>query len=391
MRLDSRAISDTRTIRMLGTRGVPAAHGGFETAVENVGRLLVERGWRVVIYCQLDGSGEITEDTWKGIDRVLVPVDAPGSIGTAVFDWRAARHAASHRDICIVFGYNTAMFNVLQRAMRIPLIFNMDGIEWQRDRWGIGQRAFLYANERIASRIGLDLIADHPEIERYLSNRADPTKITMIPYGADAVVSTSTAPVRQQGLVPGRYLTLICRPVPENSILEIVRGFSRKHRGVDLAVLGDYGESDDYQRTVRAAASNEVRFLGSIYDPIITKALRFHGIGYLHGHTVGGTNPSLVEALAAGNPVIAHDNRYNRWVAGDSALYFRGAADVDRHLTRLVSSRRLREDMQQAGRARHAELFTWDRITDQYEQLALKYVTTSPSRHPTKVVTDDVA
>lgn len=383
MALNWRAPARTHSIRMLGTRGVPAAHGGFETAVENVGRQLVERGWRVVIYCQIDGTGPIVEDTWNGLERVLIPVRTPGSAGTIVFDWRAARHAAAHRDICMVFGYNTAMFNLLQRAKHIPLIFNMDGIEWKRDRWSAGQRAFLLANEHVATRLGLDLVADHPEIEKYLSTRTDPAKITMIPYGADAITSACTQPVIKKGLVPDKYLTLICRPVPENSILEIVQGFSARRRGVDLAVLGDYSEaSDSYQRAVRAAASDEVKFLGPIYNPVITQALRFHGLGYLHGHTVGGTNPSLVEAMAAGNPIIAHDNRYNRWVAGDGALYFHTASDVDRQLTTLLSTPTLREELQRSGRSRQAELFTWERITDQYEQLALKYVKSEPSVDP---------
>lgn len=390
MALNWRAPARTHSIRMLGTRGVPAAHGGFETAVENVGRRLVERGWRVVIYCQIDGAGPIVEDTWNGIERVLIPVSTPGSAGTIIFDWRAARHAAAHRDVCMVFGYNTAIFNVLQRAKHTPLIFNMDGIEWKRDRWGAGQRAFLLVNERIATRLGMDLIADHPEIEKYLCRRTDPAKITMIPYGADAITSACTQPVVDRGVVPDRYLTLICRPVPENSILEMVQGFSARRRGVDLAVLGDYSEtSDSYQRAVRAAASDEIKFLGPIYDPVITQALRFHGLGYLHGHTVGGTNPSLVEAMAAGNPIIAHDNRYNRWVAGDSALYFHTANDVDRQLTTLLSKPGLREQLQHAGRSRQAELFTWDRITDQYEQLALKHVGSKPSVSPVTVMAND--
>ena len=117
------------------------------------------------------------------------------------------------------------------------------------------------------------------------------------------------------GLDPDGYLTLIARPIPENSFLELVAGILGSPARLPLAVLGDLPPEHAYAREVRAAASDEVSFLGAIYDPEIVRALRYHCSAYLHGHTVGGTNPSLVEALGAGNPVIAHDNPYNRWIA----------------------------------------------------------------------------
>jgi glycosyltransferase involved in cell wall biosynthesis len=366
---------------MLGTRGVPAAHGGFETAAENVGRHLVAAGWRVVVYCQADGPGSVTEDRWHGLERVIIPVSSPGARGTAEFDLVAARHAARFDDVCLVFGYNTAVFNLLQRFHRTPLIFNMDGLEWQRARWGPLKRAFLYANERIAALSGHALIADHPEIERYLHRRAPANKITMIPYGADAVTSAPTAQVRDLGLEPGGYFTLICRPVNENSILEIVRGFSVRHRGAKLASLGNYdGETNDYHRAVLQAAGPEVVFLGSIYESEVTQALRFHSLGYLHGHTVGGTNPSLVEAMAVGNPVIAHDNPYNRWVAGDGGVYFRTTEDVDRLVGDLLSHPDRSYELGSNSRIRHAQLFTWERVAAQYEELAAQFTRSEPRK-----------
>jgi len=368
------------TVRMLGTRGIPAAHGGFETAAEHLADYLVERGWRVVVYCQDDGTGLVHEDTWNGVERVHIPVSREGAAGTGQFDWIAARHAARHSDVCLLFGYNTAAFNALQRIRRIPLIINMDGIEWQRERWGPSRRAWLYLNERIAGLLGHDLIADHPEIERYLHGRVPGAKLTMIPYGADEVTNAPTDPIRALGLEQGRYLTLICRPVQENSILELVEGFSRTERGVKLVILGNYDpKSDDYHRRVREAASEEVLFPGSIYDPAVTRALRFHSLAYLHGHTVGGTNPSLVEAMGAGNAIIAHDNPYNRWVADAGALYFTDAASADAQLTRVIDDPLLRHRLSSASRQRHQAVFTWDRVARQYEELLLTRVTNAPA------------
>jgi glycosyltransferase involved in cell wall biosynthesis len=358
------------TVRILGTHGIPAAYGGFETAAENVARFLVAQGWRAIVYCQAPGRGPIVEDVWRGIERVTIPVDRDGWLGTSAFDWRSIRHALSSRDLCLTFGYNTAVFNLAQRLRGIPNVINMDGIEWSRARWGIAKQTILYVNERIACWVGDRLIADHPEIERYLRRKARASKIVTITYGADPVTDAPTEPVTARGLSAGGYLTLVCRPIPENSILELVKAFSLRPRGVRLVIVGDYDAGRDaYHRAVLDAAGDEVDFPGAIYDPDELKALRFHSIGYLHGHTVGGTNPSLVEAMAAGNAIVAHDNPYNRWVAGDGALYFRDVAEADDRITTLLGDATSRSALATAARTRHAAEFTWEHVAGQYEEL----------------------
>ncbi|MBO1756832.1 DUF1972 domain-containing protein [Allobranchiibius sp. CTAmp26] len=368
------------TVRILGTHGIPAAYGGFETAAENVALHLRDHGWRVIVYCQEQGVGPIREDVWRGIERVIVPVDRDGWLGTSTFDWITVRHAAQHRDVCLTFGYNTAIFNVLQRVLGVPNVINMDGIEWSRARWGKLRQAILYANERIACTVGDHLIADHPCINEYLERKAPARKISTITYGAHAVREASYQPVLARGLTPGNYLTLICRPIPENSILELVQAFSAKTRGHQLAIFGNYApDADPYHRAVVEAASDEVRFVGAIYEPTEVAALRFHSAIYLHGHTVGGTNPSLVEALAVGNPVVAHDNPYNRWVAGAGALYFDDVESASSCITELLDSADLRASLSAASRARHADEFTWEHVAGQYEAV-LRQFATCPDR-----------
>jgi glycosyltransferase involved in cell wall biosynthesis len=375
-----------RTVRILGTHGVPAAYGGFETAAENVALYLRDRGWRVVVYCQERASGPIREDEWNGIERVIIPVTRDGWLGTATFDFLSIRHALSHQDICLTFGYNTAIFNVAQWVKRIPNVINMDGIEWSRSRWGFFRQSILWTNERIACWIGDQLIADHPEIHTYLLTRARASKLATVTYGAHAVITAPVEPVITRGLEPGRYLTLICRPIPENSIVELVEGFSATHRGVKLAILGQYDRADEYHRRVLDAASDEVVFLGAVYENAAVQALRLHSIAYLHGHTVGGTNPSLVEAMAAGNPVIAHDNPYNRWVAQDGALYFADAEDANDRITELLSNPNLRHSLAAGSRRRHAEEFTWERVAGQYESLLSRYVAAEAAEPVTQLV-----
>ncbi|MUL76158.1 DUF1972 domain-containing protein [Mycolicibacterium sp. CBMA 226] len=363
--LDERA-----TVRILGTHGVPAEYGGFETAAENVGRYLVSRGWRVIVYCQTAHQRPVYEDVWNGIERVNISVPNLRCTGTAKFDWLSVRHALKHSDPCLTFGYNTGVFNIPLRLRGIPSIVNMDGIEWSRKRWGLFWQAVLYINERLAAWFANELIADHPELKTYLLTRAPERKITTITYGAHRIDDAPTTPVQALGLEPKKYLTLVARPLPENSILELVQAFSAKPRGVTLAVLGDYnGDADPYHRAVLDAASDEVEFLGAIYDQAVVQALRYHSLGYLHGHTVGGTNPSLVEALAAGNPVIAHGNKYNTWVAGSAGLFFKTPAEAEKCIDELLTNAELAAILSRNAIARFESEFTWDHVAAQYEAL----------------------
>jgi glycosyltransferase involved in cell wall biosynthesis len=329
----------------------------------------------VIVYTQVQGRGQIVEDTWQGIERVNIPIGREGWLGTSQFDWISIRHAARHNDVCLTFGYNTAVFNTIQRLKGIPNVINMDGIEWSRARWGRLRQTILYVNERIGCLVGNHLIADHPEIAAYLHTKAPARKVSTITYGASSVTDAPAEIPGRYGLKPGRYLTLIARPIPENSILDIVRGFSMRQRGVELAILGEYQpDTDPYHRDVMRAASPDTRFLGALYEPSLVQALRFHSLGYLHGHTVGGTNPSLVEAMGAGNPVIAHDNAYNRWVAQDCAMYFQSAPDVDARVAELTENPSIVEKLSAAARARHEAEFTWDYVAARYEELLLKFL-----------------
>ena len=363
----------TPTLRILGIRGIPAAHGGFETFAEQLSLHLVARGWRVVVYCQEDGAGPVVRDAWQGVDRVRIPVSLGGAKGTVLFDWRCIADAAQHGDLCLTLGYNTALFCLRLRAAGITNLINMDGIEWRRDKWGSLAKAWFWLNDWAGCWIGNHLIADHPEIQAHLATRTAARRITTIPYGALPVGYAPTAPLAALGLTPQTYLTLIARPEPENSILEAVRGFSCRQRGATLVVLGNYSDDQRYHRAIQDAASEEVRFLGALYDPALLTALRAHSLGHVHGHQVGGTNPSLVEALGAGNPVFAHDNRFNRWVASDAALYFRDGIELDRILTPALADPAQLTRMRLRSRQRHAEAFRWEVVLSAYEALLLRH------------------
>jgi glycosyltransferase involved in cell wall biosynthesis len=374
------------SVRILGTRGIPAAHGGFETFAEQLALYLCSRGWHVTVYCQENGDGAIREDSWRGVRRVHIPVRGDGPRAALKFDWRALRHAARAGELCLTLGYNTALFCALLRRRGVPNLINMDGIEWARAKWPLPIKAWFYLNDWAGCWLGNHLIADHPEIAALLSTRVRAAKITTIPYGADRIDNADQAALSAYGLRAGDYAVLIARAEPENSVLEVVRAWSRRPRNCQLVVLGHYDPTHTYQRAVRAAAGPEVVFAGAIYAKATVNALRFFARFYVHGHRVGGTNPSLVEALGAGSAVLAHDNRFNRWVAADAGVYFSDELSCAQQLECLLKDTGLLARLRAASRARHAAQFTWDGVLADYERLLAAWLPSAAERRATPVL-----
>jgi glycosyltransferase involved in cell wall biosynthesis len=363
-------LQDKPRVLVLGTRGVPAAHGGFESFAEKLALFLVDRGWRVTVYCQQDVpevTQRISTDTWQGVERVHVQVARGDALGTVQFDWHAVRHAAGQDGVCLVLGYNTAALLALLRARGKKILINMDGIEWKRPKWSRPVRAWFYLNEWLGAWFGHRLVADHPAILEHLATRRPRRAITMIPYGGDEVTAAPVRPLAALGLTPGNYLLSVARLEPDNNILAIVQAFSRERRGAKLVVLGRLDAGNAYHASVRAAASDEVLFPGAIYDKDVVRALRFHARAYCHGHSVGGTNPSLVESLWSGNAVLAHRNKFNAWTAGPEQFFFDGVADCARMIARLLGDDLAVARAARAARLRAAEHFAWSEILLRYE------------------------
>lgn len=359
------------SLLILGTRGIPASHGGFETFAERLALFLVERGWNVGVYCQSEVwevRKRFASRMWRGIELIDVEVTSTGPAGTLEFDAHCARHAAKRDGVCLVLGYNGAIVLPYLRLRGAKLITNMDGIEWRRAKWGRAVRAWFWMNEWIAAWSSQRLVADHPAIADHVATRRPRQAIVTIPYGGDPVYEAPTEPVTAMGLEPDRYLVSIARIEPDNSILDIVRTFSRRHRGVRLVVLGRLDEGNTYHRAIRAAASEEVLFTGAIYDAATLRALRFHARAYLHGHTVGGTNPSLVEALWAGNAVIAHRNVYNTWTAGPEQFFFSDRTSLETALTAVLTDEIAVTRARAAARRQAAERFEWTDVLLAYER-----------------------
>ena len=360
-----------KSLVIMGIRGVPAAHGGFETFAARLAPWLVQNGWKVTVYCEEPFPCEPYESEWHGVRRVHIGYGPDSAINSVKFDWACIRHVLREKErppLVLTLGYNTALFGLRLRAAGITHAINMDGIEWARTKWGPIAKAWLYLNDWGGCLGASHLVADHPEIARHLETRVAPRHISTIPYGTDLITQADPTPLAALGVEPGAFMTLIARPEPENSVLEIVRAFSAKPRGCKLVVLGRLvPDANEYHADVIRAASDEVVFPGAIYDAGVLAALRQFGLVYMHGHRVGGTNPSLLEAMGAGNAVIAHDNRFNRWVARDAALYFSDTDTCAEAIARLLAEPALRQRLAQSALGAAVKRFSWPLVLSQYE------------------------
>lgn len=349
---------------------MPAQHGGFETFAKYLCLHMLKRGWHVTVYCQEKGSGQVYETEWRGVRRVHVPVRVNGPIGSVVFDLISVVDSRRRNGIVLTLGYNTALFGLLHRIWGQYQIINMDGLEWKRSKWSRPVQLWFRLNEWIACRTGDRLIADNPGIAEHLSGTSTSVKMVTIPYGGRDISQAEAKVLDRYSLSKYGYAIVVARPEPENSILELVRAFSQRIRGIRLVVLGDYyPDSNVFHRNVIRSASDEILFLGSIYDEDILNALRFYARFYMHGHQVGGTNPSLVEALGAGSAILCHDNRFNRWVAGDSALYFTDIDGAANAIDVLTTDDELITRLREEARLRFRANFRWNDVLSHYEAL----------------------
>ena len=364
-----RAMSD---ILILGTRGIPAAHGGFETFAQQLSLYLKRSGWNPSVYCQvdhIDGEKRVSEDTWNGVNRILIPSRNGGSAASISYDLRCILDASRRPGKILLLGYNTAIFAVLLSMRGRDVMINMDGLEWQRPKWSRMARSWLWMNEKIAAKLSTTMVADHPEIKAHLVRFAPAAKVVMIPYGAPAVTHAEEAPLRSLGLTPRSFYVCISRIEPENSQLDLVRAFAGTPREQTLVMLGKLDPANAYHRAVKEAAGSNVRFTGPIYDKDTLASLRFHATAYCHGHTVGGTNPSLVEALGAGCAVIAHDNKFNRWTAGAGQYFFSDASSCQAIFDQIDANPAALDHARDLARLQHRTKFELDDVLGRYERL----------------------
>lgn len=342
-------------IALIGTRGVPAHYGGFETAVEEVGARLVEAGHEVVVFCRGEGPRE-----YRGMQLVHLPALRKRSLETLSHTaLSVVHHALNGTDAAILFNAANSPFLPILRARRIPVATHVDGLEWRRSKWGPAGRRYYRVAESLAVRWSDALIADAAGIADYYRTEFG-ADTRLIAYGAPQVAPGADRLAELDLSADGYYL-VVARFEPENHVLEIVKGYVASPATRPLVVVGSAPYSDAYTASIEAAADDRVRLLGGVWDQELLDQLYAGAHAYLHGHSVGGTNPSLLRAVGASTATIAFDSVFNREVLGAAGDYFTGPDD----LAAVLDDYQPRTD----GLAEVAARYDWDLVAQRYEQL----------------------
>lgn len=354
-------------IGLIGTRGVPARYGGFETAVEEVGRRLADRGHRVVVYCRTPAD-QPRLPQHLGMQLVHLPAVRSRSLETLSHTAVSVAHVMTHRvDAAIVFNAANSPLLPALRAARIPVATHVDGLEWRRAKWGPTGRRYYRLAESLAVRWSDALIADAAGIAEYYTEEfGAPTR--QIAYGAP-LTAPGADRLAELDLTPAGFHLVVARFEPENHVDVVVAGYVASAARLPLVVVGSAPYAADYTRAVRAAADERVRFLGGVWDAELLDQLFANAATYLHGHSVGGTNPALLRAIGAGAPTIAFDVRFNREVLGEHGRYFQGASDVAREIVAAEADPPATALRGEALLRRAAD-YDWDEVADGYERLA---------------------
>jgi glycosyltransferase involved in cell wall biosynthesis len=360
-------------IAMLGTRGVPAAYGGFETAVEEIGQRLAQQGHRITVYGRTTGRDARREHL--GMRLVNLPALRSKSFETLSHTAVSTAHftGARRQDVAFVFNAANAPFVPMIRSRGTAVAVHVDGLEWKRDKWGPWGRRYYRMAEQFAVREADALIADAQGIADYYDDEfAIPTEL--ITYGAKILRNTPSDAIEAIGLVPGQFHLVVARFEPENHVDVIVDGYRRSGARLPLIVVGSAPYSARYIDSIgeAAAADPRIRLLGAVWDQRLLDQLYSHALSYVHGHSVGGTNPSLLRAMGAGTAVVGWDVVFNREVAGTAGLYFSSAAQLAAQLEEVERYAFRFKDIGELMQERARKHYNWDSVTEAYEALAAK-------------------
>lgn len=352
-------------VAFVGTRGIPARYGGFETAVEEIAARFADQGVDVVVYCRNSPERAAAH---RGARLVHLPAIRSKSLETLSHTALSVIHLLRNRvDVVLLFNGANAVFAPVLRRAGMPTAVHVDGLEWKRAKWSAPARRWHVLGERAAVRFADAVIADAPGISRYYRERHG-AETVLLTYGAPILRDVGSCRIGEVGLARHRYHLVVARLEPENHVDVIVDGYVRSRARHPLVVVGDASFAGDHVRAVRAAAGGDarVRFLGAVWDQELLDELYANTLSYLHGHSVGGTNPSLLRAMGAGAPVIAHDVEFNRDIVGDTGRYFSRPEHVAAAVEAVEADPATARSSGLQGQAHVETTYRWDDVAAGY-------------------------
>lgn len=363
-------------LALLGSRGIPANYGGYETFMEELSVRLVERGHRVTVYCRSRYTPkELTEH--KGVRLVVLPTVPTKHLDTPVHTFVSAWHATGERhDAALVVNSANALFVPILTQAGIPTALHVDGIEKRRAKWGRVGRTVYAVSERLACMVPTELVTDAEVIRRHYLDRYGAESVA-IAYGVDPQPPEQEGKLAELDLRPGEYYLYVSRFEPENNPHRVAAAYRRVGGDLPLVMVGDAPYAQEFIDSFRRDADPRILFPGYVFGDGYRELLT-HARAYIHATEVGGTHPALVEAMGYGNCVVVHETPENREVAEDAGLFYR----VDRPQTLAACLDRLRLDPEEARRRgrraaeRAKEHYSWERVTDRYEALFTRLAAT---------------
>ncbi|MEJ3403901.1 glycosyltransferase [Rathayibacter sp. YIM 133350] len=376
----------SRSVAIVGTRGYPSYYGGFETAVRRLAPYLVEHGWDVTVYgrpetMKLDDPGRdprVHVRTTSGLNS--------RSLSTLSYGLTAAMDVARRKpDVALVMNAANGYWLPILRSAGIPTLVNVDGIEWARAKWGRFAKSVFYNGARMTARYGDRMVYDAHAIAAYWRQEFG-LDGDFIPYGGDV---PEPLELDEDGLRSRDYALVVARFVPENTVPEFLSAARRISQRADVVIVGSSGfggELDDAARSL-AAENPRVHWLGHVSDDRRLFSLWQHAGAYFHGHSVGGTNPALVQAMACGAPTVARDTVYNREVLGEAALFTEPQPDAiaDAVIDLLDDPERQRQ-LSTAAKTRAVTDYSWAGVCQRYEDALLRLVGEKAARRPEEKV-----
>jgi glycosyltransferase involved in cell wall biosynthesis len=350
-------------IAILGTRGIPANYGGFETFAEELSVRLVARGHQVTVYCRQC----FPRPDYRGVRLRYLPTIRHKYFDTIAHTLLSTLHLLAHRvDAAICCNGANAVFTWLPRVFGMPVALNVDGLERKRKKWNWAARGWYLLSETLSTFLPTVVVTDARAIQDYYLNRYG-KRTTFISYGAEAGKVESTAALQALGLEPGRYFLYVSRMEPENRALEVRQAFERVCTDMKLALIGDAPYAPGYIRRVRDARDPRIVIPGAIYGQGYHE-LCSHCFAYIHATEVGGTHPALIEAMGRGALVLYRDTAENSEVAGGTGIPF--GDDLELKIEQaLVMPEEQRQQLRLRAVERVRRDYCWDAVTSAYESL----------------------
>ena len=370
-------------IAMLGSRGIPHTYSGYEAFLGEVCPRLVERGHEVLVYCRRSLFRQKPK-TYKGVRLIYLPSIETKTMGTLTHTL-VSMGDVLFRGVDVIFVVNVVngFHCILPRIMGKNVAINVDGLDWKRGKWGRLGKKYFYLNAKWIGRIcPRGVVTDAQEMRRiYLEEFGTPS--VGIAYGANIERSQKAELVKQYGLEPSEYYLIASRLVPENNADLIVRAFEKVKTTRLLAIAGNANYRSAFVDRLKETKDSRVRFLGHVGDPEHVKELHCNAYAYVHGHSLGGTNPALLKALGYGNCILALGTAFNQEVLqGHGILFANDATDLAAKMQHIDDHAEIAAEYRARAPQRIREAYTWEKITDEYEELFLQLAN---GQDPTKV------